>query len=228
MFPERVETDRLVLEALSTENVDVLEFYRHSSHHNPHIEEITEYLSWEPHATPKETLEFVESREQAWAKGEDATYVIRTKESEPNGGEIAGGAGLHPRWERRTATMGTWLRKPFWGRGYSGERAAALMEIAFDRLDLEVVAVTHQAGNEKSRRAIEKYVEAHGGHASGASVTSGDEQSESSGGQHEGLLRNWATGPDGPVDCHRYTITREQWEEATGGSDGSSAVEAIE
>ena len=215
MFPERIEIDRLVLEALNTKNVDVLEFYRHSSHHNPHIEEITEYLSWEPHATPKETLEFVESREQAWAEGEDATYVIRLKEGEDGtedetgAGEIAGGAGLHPHWERRTATMGTWLRKPFWGRGYSGERAAALMEIAFDYLDLEVVAVTHQAGNENSRRAIEKYIEAHGG-------------------QHEGLLKNSATGPDGPVDCHRYTVTRERWEEATDGSDGSSAVEAIE
>jgi RimJ/RimL family protein N-acetyltransferase len=209
LFPERIETDRLVLEALSTDNVDVLEFYRHSSRHNSHIEEITEYLSWEPHATPKETLEFVEGREQALDEGEDATYVVRPKEGEPHAGEIAGGAGLHPHWERRTARLGIWLRKPFWGRGYSGERAAALMEVSFTRLDLEVVAVQHQAGNEKSKRAIEKYVERFGG-------------------QHDALLRNWATGSDGPVDSHRYTVTREQWEQATDGSDGTPAVEAIE
>ncbi|WP_134671245.1 GNAT family N-acetyltransferase [Halorussus marinus] len=197
MFPERIETERLVLEPLTTENVDVLALYRHCSHHNPHIEEITEHISWEPHETPKETLEFVEAQETARANGEDATYVIRPKAGEDGAGEIAGATGLHPEWDRRTGVLGAWLRKPFWGRGYSGERAAALMEVAFDRLDLELVAVTHHAGNEKSRRAIEKYVEAHGG-------------------QHEGRLRNYHPDPDGPADAHRYTVTREQWAQNRG------------
>jgi hypothetical protein len=61
LFPERIETDRLVLEAFTRENVDVETLYRHSSRHNPHIEEITEYLTWDPHETPKESLEFLES-----------------------------------------------------------------------------------------------------------------------------------------------------------------------
>jgi RimJ/RimL family protein N-acetyltransferase len=88
-----------------------------------------------------------------------------------------------------------WLRKPFWGRGYSGERAAALMELAFERLDLELVAVTHLVGNEKSRRAIEKYVEAHDG-------------------RHEGRLRNRdATGED-PRDLHRYTVSAEEYRDS--------------
>jgi RimJ/RimL family protein N-acetyltransferase len=193
MFPARIETDRLVLEAFTRENVDVSTQYRHSSRHNPHIEEITEHLTWDPHETPKESLEFLKAQEQARAEGEDATYVVRPGEGEDGAGEFAGMAGLHPDWERRTATLGTWLRKPFWGRGYSGERAAALMEVAFERLDLEVVAVSHDAGNEQSRRAIEKYVERFGG-------------------RHEGLLRNGGPGSDGPVDLHRYSITREEWE----------------
>ena len=196
LFPERIETDRLVLEPLTTEYVDALAYHEHCSHRNPDIEEITEYLSWEPHETPKETLEFLESVEERWREGEGAEYVVRPCQDEPRAGEIAGAAGLSVDWDRRTATFGTWLRKPLWGRGYSGERAAALMDVAFDRLDLEVVAVSHQAGNEKSRRAIEKYVDSHGG-------------------QHEGLLRNGEPGPDGPVDAHRYTVTREQWVEAT-------------
>ncbi|PSQ51045.1 GNAT family N-acetyltransferase [Halobacteriales archaeon SW_6_65_15] len=186
MFPDRIETERLVLEPFTTENVDLLAYYRHVSRDNPNIEEITEHLSWDPHETPKESLEFLKSQEEARAEGEDGA------------GEFAGMAGLHPDWDRRTATLGTWLRKPFWGRGYSGERAAALMEVAFERLGLEVVTVTHEVGNEKSRRAIRKYVGAHGG-------------------QHEGLLRNGAPGSDGPVDLHRYTVTREQWSEATKG-----------
>jgi RimJ/RimL family protein N-acetyltransferase len=196
LFPERIETDRLVLEAFTRENVDVETLYRHSSRHNPHIEEITEYLTWDPHETPKESLEFLESQEQARADGEDATYVVRPKHDEHGTGEFVGMTGLHPNWGYRTATFGMWLRKPFWDRGYSGERAAALMAVAFERLDLEVVTVSHQAGNEQSRRAIGKYVEAHGG-------------------QHEGLLRNGERGPDGPLDVRRYTVTCEQWSEAT-------------
>jgi RimJ/RimL family protein N-acetyltransferase len=198
LFPDRIETERLVLEPFTTENVDLLAYYRHVSRDNPNIEEITEHLSWDPHETPKESLEFLKSQEEARAEGEDATYVVRPKEGEDGAGEFAGMAGLHPDWDRRTATLGTWLRKPFWGRGYSGERAAALMEVAFERLGLEVVTVTHEVGNEKSRRAIRKHVEAHGG-------------------QHEGLLRNGAPGSDGPVDLHRYTVTREQWSEVTKG-----------
>ncbi|UPV74775.1 GNAT family N-acetyltransferase [Halorussus limi] len=198
MFPERVPTERLELTALTPENVDVLEFYRHSSHQNPHIEEITEYLPWDPHQSPKETLDFLRSRADAREAGEDAAYVIRPKEGEDGAGEIAGATELHADWERRTAILGMWLRKPFWGRGYSGERAAALMGVAFERLDLDVVAVRHHADNDKSRRAIEKYVERFGG-------------------QREGLLRNYGTSPDGPVDVSRYTVTREQWSEATKG-----------
>jgi RimJ/RimL family protein N-acetyltransferase len=194
MFPERIETDRLVLEAFTRENVDVLTLYRHSSHHNPHIEEITKYITWDPHETPKESLDFLKSQEEARTEGEDATYVVRPKEGEDGAGEFAGMAGLHPDWDRQTATLGTWLRKPFWGRGYSGERAAALMAVAFERLDLEVVTVTHEVGNATSRRAIEKYVEAHGG-------------------RHEGLFRNGGVGSDGPVDLHRYSISREEWEQ---------------
>jgi hypothetical protein len=56
--------------------------------------------------------------------------------------------------------------------------------------------VAHQPGNEQSQRAVEKYVEAHGG-------------------QYDGLLRNWVVKDDEIRDLRRYTVTREQYEEAT-------------
>lgn len=193
--PERIETDRLHLERLSQETVDPYELYRISSSDEA-IEQVTEYLSWSPHNTVNETLEFVEQCEQHWQDSESATYVIQPREGEDGAGEIAGLTSLGFSWERRTAGLGIWLRKRFWGRGYSGERAAALIEMAFGRLDLEIVEVTHRVGNEPSRRAIEKYVEAHGG-------------------RHEGRLRNWAAVDGKPFDHHRYTITREEYQQAT-------------
>ncbi|WP_458205606.1 GNAT family N-acetyltransferase [Haladaptatus sp. NG-SE-30] len=192
LFPEQIETERLVLERLCHENVDIFEYYRLCSHREA-IDEETEYLSWKPHATPKETFDFITDSEEAWDAGETTGYVLRPRKGEDGAGEFAGNTGLKVNWERQTGSLGIWLRKRFWGRGYSGERAAALLELAFERLDLELVAVTHEGGNEKSRRAIEKYVERFGG-------------------QHDVLFRNAGTRPDGTTfDSHRYTISREQW-----------------
>ena len=191
LFPERIDTDRLALEALSTDTVDPLTYYEHASAGD--ADEVTTHLPWEPHDHPKESRNDLRDAEEAFEAGEHARYVVRPKDGEDGAGEFAGTTGIYPKWDRRTATFGIWLRPEFWGRGYSGERAAAMVELAFDRLDLDVVAVAHMDGNEKSRRAVEKYVERFGG-------------------QHEGLLRNFQANDDGTVvDMHRYTITKEQY-----------------
>ncbi|QPV65144.1 GNAT family N-acetyltransferase [Halosimplex litoreum] len=197
MFPERVETERLVLEAATTETVDPLALYEHVREGAPHIDEITEYVTWDPHETPRESAEFLELVTDERQGGEGATYVIRPKPGEDGAGEFAGLTGLAVDWDAKTATFGAWLRKPFWGRGYSGERAAAFMEVAFDRLDLETVVVTVHDGNEKSRKAVSRYVEAHGG-------------------RREGLLRNFEVNVDGSVaDVHRFTVTAAEYRATT-------------
>ncbi|EMA46511.1 GNAT family N-acetyltransferase [Halococcus saccharolyticus] len=232
MFPERIETDRLILERLCHENIDLQEFYRvcsdtdgseerrsadHSSgqrggstasketakpspsprENSEGMDEVTRYMPWDPHATINESKEFIDGAEKRWKEAEGADYAIRPAEDEGGAGAFAGVGSLHLDWDRQTGSLGMWLRKRFWGRGYSGERAAALMELAFERLDLEVVAVTHHADNEKSKRAIEKYVEAHGG-------------------QCEGYLRNWAPYGDEVADEYRYTVTQAEYRDATG------------
>jgi [ribosomal protein S5]-alanine N-acetyltransferase len=188
LFPDRIETELLALEPLH-ESVDPLNFYRICSS-DPGIEEVTEHLPWEPHSTPKETIDFLEDVESQYTSSRGVQYVVRPRGGESEG-EIAGATGLTVDWERRTGTLGLWLRKRFWGRGYSSERASALIELAFDRLDLELVAVTHADGNGRSKRAIEKYVEAHDG-------------------EYDGILRNWDTTGDSPRDMHRYTIPRKK------------------
>lgn len=193
LFPERIETERLVLEPLST--VDVHRLYEICAKDDG-IEEVTEYVSWSPHETPRETAERLEDTAEQWDDNDLATYVIRPRGGEDGAGEIVGDTALHVDWDRRLGIMGLWLRKRFWGRGYSGERAAAIMAVAFDELDLEAVSVSHMVDNENSRKAIERYVEAHGG-------------------RHEGLLRNYVTEDvenGGGADAHRYTITAEEFE----------------
>jgi RimJ/RimL family protein N-acetyltransferase len=195
LFPETIETDRLRIDRLSHENVDLYEYYRICSS-DEGIDEVTEFLSWDPHETVRETREFVDMVERQWENGESAAYLLRPRGTEDGAGDIAGGAGMSFDWDRKSGTLGVWLRKRFWGRGYSAERAAAFVELAFDRLGLDVVAVEHRAGNEKSRRAIEKYVDTFGG-------------------TYEGMVRNWAVKAGEARDQHRYTIRREEYREAT-------------
>lgn len=194
LFPERIETDRLVLEQLCHEKVDLFEYYHHLSECEEDIEEVLEYIAgFDPHQTPKETKEFIDDAEDSWDKDEMAWYVIRPKEAEDGAGEIAGGALLEVDWDRRAGTLGIWLRKPFWGRGYAGERASALLDVTFNQLDLEIAKITCEIDNEKSRKAIEKYIEEYGG-------------------QYDGVLRHYAVDTDGnPIDYHNYSILREQY-----------------
>lgn len=193
MFPERIETERLRLTRMTTalDPLDAYDFYGRSDT----IDEETRYLDSAPHETPKETVDAFSRFEEDWENGEDAVYAVFPREGEPGAGEFAGNTALHPKWEKRAATFGIWLRKPFWGRGYSGERAAALMELAFSYLDFDLVAIACFPENEQSKRAIEKYVTRYGG-------------------QYDGLLRNWVVTNDGPRDVRRYTVSRSQYHDA--------------
>ncbi|WP_137286259.1 GNAT family N-acetyltransferase [Halorussus salinisoli] len=203
MFPDEIETERLRFVRLCRENVPTAELYQHMRAGAPHMSEVSEYVMWDPHETPKDTHDYLTDVEDQWDDRGQATYAIFPQAGESSGetGEsdgqrkLAGTTNLHFDWERHSAELGIWLRKPFWGRGYSGERAAAMLELAFDRLDLELVGASHQDGNERSRRAIEKYVERFGG-------------------QHDGVLRNFVPSDDEVRDLHRYTVSREQYREA--------------
>lgn len=191
LFPTEMESDRLQYERLHPDDFDAFELYEHVRVGAPAVDELTEHLPWDPYATPKAAFDWVEQCGENFVNGVDATYVVRPKDGE-RAGELAGLASLHPDWDRQAATLGTWFRKPFWGHGYSGERAARLFKLAFDRLDLGVVTVTTDPENEKSRRAIEKYVERFGG-------------------REEGLIRHDVVIDGEPRDSIRWSITQEEW-----------------
>ncbi|HKL28168.1 MAG TPA: GNAT family protein [Natrialbaceae archaeon] len=192
LFPETIETDRLRLRKLDRETVDTLDLYEITGRSET-IDEETRYLTMEPHDTPKDARDMIAGAAEQWADAESAIYAIRAQEGEDGAGQLAGTTNLAILWDRREARPGIMLRKPFWGRGYSGERAMALMKLAFDRLDLEIFSPAHFDGNENSRRAIEKYVDRVGG-------------------RYEGVLRNWVPDGDEVHDLHRYSVSQEEWQ----------------
>jgi len=125
--------------------------------------------------------------------GDGAAYLIRPRDGEDGAGELAGCAGLDvdwtappPRHARHVAT------KAILGTRVPGERAAALFRTRLRAAGPRSRRRHLPRDNEKSRRAIEKYVEAHGG-------------------TYEGLIRNeLVRDGDGPADVHRYSVTREE------------------
>jgi RimJ/RimL family protein N-acetyltransferase len=175
--------------------VDLLEYYEICSSDDG-IEEVTKHVGWTPHENPAETASTLEEAANRWNSHRGAGYVIRPLEDEDGAGEIAGMTGLLIDWDRNVACDSIWLRKRFWGRGYSLERIAPLLALAFDRLNVAYVEAVHMDDNENSRSALKKYVEAYGG-------------------RDEGLLRGYqAVGPDseGARDVYRCTIAREEFE----------------
>jgi len=109
-------------------------------------------------------------------------------------GTLGGLTAMVTKWERRKATLAVILTKPYWGNGYAGECAETLTEIPFERLDLELVELGYDEGNDRSKAAIESFIDRLGG-------------------QYDGVWRN-ATPRDGVADNFRYSITREQYRNA--------------
>lgn len=192
LFPKTIESERLRYERLHPDDVDPFELYKYVKVGAPDIEEITRYVTWDPYENPKTAFDWVEQAGNDYEEGTGVHYLVRPKAGD-RAGELAGMAGIGVDWDLRRGTLGTWFRKPFWGRGYSGERAARMLKLAFERLDLEVVTVSHDPDNEPSQRAIEKYVERFGG-------------------RKEGYIRNDIVMNGEPRDTVRYSIAREEWE----------------
>lgn len=189
LFPAHIESERLRYEPLH-ESVEPLDLYEY--HRSGEMDSVVRALGETPHATPKETAdELAESRE-AWESGDRATYAMRRRSD----GEFVGVAELWFEWAKRKVSFGVWLREQYWGQGFSTERAGAMLYVAFERLDLELVSIGHERDNERSERSIERYVERYGG-------------------QYDGVERNALPPGDsgGPRDLSTYSISQAQWRE---------------
>ena len=70
-------------------------------------------------------------------------------------GEFIGGAGYIDSGDR-SAEIGYWIGKPWWGRGYATEAADALVHHCFTRKRFPRLTCCHFADNDASARVIAK------------------------------------------------------------------------
>jgi [ribosomal protein S5]-alanine N-acetyltransferase len=113
-------------------------------------------------------------------------------------GELIGGMGLdvrgHGQWE-----LGYWLGEPYWNRGYASEGSRALVDFAFEKLEIERIVAGHYVDNHPSGRVLTKL---------GFRYTV------------EVLRPCLARGAD--VRCLEMTLTRTSWLEAAGRAKGAA------
>ena len=90
-----------------------------------------------------------------------ATFVLREEFNfigiEAATGQTVIWCGFHSiDWKDRQCETGFWVRKSAQRRGFATEATNALLRYAFNVLRMRRIGITHSAGNEASRRVIEK------------------------------------------------------------------------
>ena len=103
--------------------------------------------SWRPRNTPAEVQARIDRHLAAESEGRGVMRAIERSAD----GTLMGWIGVD-RLEDRPGrgVLGYWLGEAFWGQGYAGEAAAAMLAAAWDLLDLDVVEAGAQPANAAS------------------------------------------------------------------------------
>jgi Acetyltransferases, including N-acetylases of ribosomal proteins len=143
-IPERLETDRLLLQRLRYEDADEI-FYTYAS--KP---EATKYVSWPTHQSIKDTRSFLKYAVPAWSKGTEYTFSIRIRSSN----RFVGTAGfLH---DDGKIQYGYALGPLHWGNGFATEVGQKIMEILKAQTDLHRIGSFVDVENIASIKVLKK------------------------------------------------------------------------
>lgn len=148
-------------------------------------EAVVKFLGHEPWQAMAEAEEWFERISKQQASGSALEFVISVKET----GNVIGRCGLFEfEVANAHAKLGYLLDRPHWRQGYMREALAALLDSAFDEMEL---------------RRLEASVEAH--NLASASLL------QRLGFTREGVLRErWITKGE-PMDAEVYGLLRHEW-----------------
>lgn len=141
-----IKTERLILRKWEESDADSLYEYAKDP-------EVGLIAGWPPHKNRDESLQIIKN-----VFNGTECYAICEK-----GKNIAIGAvelkfNGHTDMTNRDdeCELGYWLGKPFWGKGYMPEAAAALIKRGFEELGMSTIWCGYYDGNQKSKRVQEK------------------------------------------------------------------------
>lgn len=113
-----------------------------------------------PHPYPEGAGEaWISSHAGEWQAGRGMAFAVTPRD----GGDLVGAMGLRIDGANDSGTLGYWIGKPFWGRGFATEAAAAIVDYAFRVVGLNRIGATYLTRNPASGRVMEKLGMTHEG-----------------------------------------------------------------
>lgn len=138
-----------------------------------------------PHPYPEgAAASWISGHQADYDAGREITWGICARED----GRVLGVISLRPVVAHRHGEIGYWLGVPYWNQGYMTEAARAVLNYAFEKMELDRVYATHFARNPASGRVMEKI-----------------------GMSREGCLRQHVLRWGVPQDLVYYGILRGEW-----------------
>ena len=101
---------------------------------------------------PEEAADWIGHTRRGLAAGSEVSLAI----TQLHGGELVGAVGLTLSLHGRSAELGYWIGRPYWGRGFATEAAAGILRHGFEALGLRRVSATTLRHNKASVRVLEK------------------------------------------------------------------------
>ncbi len=141
-----IETPRLILRGMRVSDKDDMYEYAHR-------EDVTRYLTWEPHPTPGYTKQYLEFIGSKYRVGDFYDWAVIFKENS----KMIGTCGF-ARIDCRNdiGELGYVLNPEYWGKEIAKEACDAVMDFGFCKLGLHRIEARFMRGNDKSRRVMEK------------------------------------------------------------------------
>ena len=141
-----LETERLLLRRMKpSDSRDMFEYASRP--------EVTEYLLWEPHKTPRQTLDYLEYLQTRYRVGDFYDWAVVDKQKS----KMIGTCGFTTLdFINNAAEVGYVLNPDYWGIGIAPEAVARVMNFAFMELNVHRVEAKYMIGNDRSRRVMEK------------------------------------------------------------------------
>ena len=154
-----IQTRRLVLRRML--KTDCRDMYEYACQ-----PQVTKYLLWSEHDSETYTARYLAYIQSRYRAGEFFDWAIVLKDPEnPNApveglrrpGKMIGTCGFtrfHP--EHNSAEIGYVVNPAYWGMGIAPEAVRAVLRFGFADLRLHRIEARYMAGNEASRRVMEK------------------------------------------------------------------------